>query len=43
MLSGTPIGRTVGPAVMRIEGWPRLMGEYARQFGGATPGQGRPE
>ena len=43
LLSGTPIGRTVGPDVMRFPGWQRLMGEYAQQFGVATPGQGRPE
>jgi uncharacterized protein YndB with AHSA1/START domain len=32
-LSGTPIGRTVGPEAMKFEGWQRLNAEYAEQFG----------
>jgi uncharacterized protein YndB with AHSA1/START domain len=32
-LGGNPIGRMVGPRVMTLEGWQRLTGEYARQFG----------
>jgi uncharacterized protein YndB with AHSA1/START domain len=32
-LSGTSIGRIVGPAAMRFAGWQRLRAEYARQFG----------
>jgi len=43
LLSGTPIGRTVGPDVMRLAGWQRLMGEYTQQFGLTAPSQGRPE
>jgi uncharacterized protein YndB with AHSA1/START domain len=31
-LSGTPIGRIVGPDAMKFEGWRRLQAEYARQF-----------
>jgi uncharacterized protein YndB with AHSA1/START domain len=33
LLSGTPIGRTVGPDVMKFDGWQRLNAEYAKQFG----------
>jgi hypothetical protein len=33
LLSGTPIGRTVGPEAMKFDGWQRLTAEYARQFG----------
>src|SRR5205809_3142329 len=33
LLSGTPIGRIVGPAVMKFAGWQRLNAEYAKQFG----------
>ena len=36
-LSGTPIGRTVGPDAMKFEGWQRLHAEYAKQFGVQTP------
>ena len=32
LLSGTPIGRIVGPEAMKFEGWQRLNAEYARQF-----------
>lgn len=32
-LAGAPIGRTVGPDVMKFEGWQRLHREYAEQFG----------
>jgi uncharacterized protein YndB with AHSA1/START domain len=32
-LSGTPIGRIVGPDAMQFEGWQRLNAEYAEQFG----------
>jgi len=32
LLSGTPIGRIVGPAAMRFSGWQRLHAEYAQQF-----------
>jgi uncharacterized protein YndB with AHSA1/START domain len=37
-LSGTPIGRMVGPGVMKFNGWQRLNAEYAKQFGVETPG-----
>jgi uncharacterized protein YndB with AHSA1/START domain len=37
-LSGEPIGRIVGPDVMKFEGWQRLNTEYAKQFGVETPG-----
>jgi uncharacterized protein YndB with AHSA1/START domain len=36
LLSGTPIGRIVGPQAMKF-GWPRLNAEYAKQFGVETP------
>ena len=36
-LSGTPIGRTVGPDAMKFGGWQRLNAEYAKQFGIETP------
>jgi hypothetical protein len=32
-LSGTPLGRIVGPETMKFEGWQRLNAEYAKQFG----------
>ncbi|MBN9661775.1 MAG: SRPBCC family protein [Acidobacteria bacterium] len=37
-LSGEPLGRTVGPDAMKLEGWQRLTKEYAVQFGVETPG-----
>ncbi len=33
LLGGRPIGRMVGPGIMKFEGWQRLHAEYARQFG----------
>ena len=39
LLSGTPIGRMVGPEAMKVSGWQRLNAEYARQFGIKTPNQ----
>jgi hypothetical protein len=33
LLSGIPIGRTVGPQAMKFSGWQRLNAEYAKQFG----------
>jgi uncharacterized protein YndB with AHSA1/START domain len=36
LLSGTPIGRIVGPEAMKF-GWQRLNADYARQFGTETP------
>jgi uncharacterized protein YndB with AHSA1/START domain len=38
VLSGTPIGRIVGPEAMKFGGWQRLNGEYAKQFGVETAG-----
>jgi uncharacterized protein YndB with AHSA1/START domain len=32
-LGGTPLGRIVGPAAMKFEGWQRLNADYAKQFG----------
>jgi uncharacterized protein YndB with AHSA1/START domain len=32
MLGGQPIGRMVGPDVMKFGGWQRLTSEYAKQF-----------
>ena len=37
LLSGTPIGRMVGPEAMKFGGWQRLNAEYAKQFGVETP------
>jgi uncharacterized protein YndB with AHSA1/START domain len=37
LLSGTPLGRFVGPDAMKFVGWQRLVGEYAKQFGIETP------
>jgi len=39
-LSGTPIGRMVGPETMKFGGWQRLNAEYAAEFG-LDPRQGR--
>ena len=36
-LGGTPIGRMVGPEVMKFDGWPRLLGEYSKLLGTKTP------
>ncbi|MGC2891043.1 MAG: SRPBCC family protein [Candidatus Acidiferrum sp.] len=36
-LSGTPIGRMVGPDAMKYGGWQRLSAEYAKQFGIESP------
>jgi uncharacterized protein YndB with AHSA1/START domain len=33
LLGGQPIGRIVGPEVMKFGGWQRLNAEYAKQFG----------
>ncbi len=35
MLAGQPIGRMVGPPVMKFAGWRRLVSEYGKQFGPA--------
>ena len=32
LLAGDPIGRMVGPDVMKFDGWERLKTEYAEQF-----------
>ena len=29
VLDGHPIGRTVGPDAMKVDGWQRLLGDYA--------------
>jgi uncharacterized protein YndB with AHSA1/START domain len=36
-LEGEPIGRIVGPDVMKFGGWQRLHAEYAKQFGVEPP------
>ena len=36
-LAGDPIGRVAGGDAMKSEGWQRLVGEYAKQFGAETP------
>lgn len=37
LLEGDPLGRTVGPDALKLEGWQRLVGEYAQQFGLEAP------
>jgi uncharacterized protein YndB with AHSA1/START domain len=37
LLSGTPVGRIVGPEAMKFAGWQRLNAEYAEQFGVHIP------
>jgi len=37
LLSGTPIGRLVGPDAVKFGGWQRLNQEYAKQFGVEPP------
>lgn len=32
LLADQPIGRTVGPGLMKFDGWQRLHSEYAKQF-----------
>jgi uncharacterized protein YndB with AHSA1/START domain len=36
-LAGQPLGRMVGPDVMKLGGWQRLNAEYAKQFGVELP------
>ena len=36
LLAAQPIGRIVGPDVMKFDGWRRLNAEYAKQFSGET-------
>jgi len=38
LLSGTPIGRIVGPDAIKFGGWQQLNAEYAKQFGVELPG-----
>jgi uncharacterized protein YndB with AHSA1/START domain len=38
MLAGDPLGRMVGPELMKFDGWQRLNADYAKQFGVETPG-----
>jgi uncharacterized protein YndB with AHSA1/START domain len=37
LLSGDPLGRIAGPDAMKVNGWDRLLGEYAAQFGVEPP------
>ena len=37
LLAGAPMGRIAGADAMQFEGWQRLNGEYAKQFGVETP------
>jgi len=39
LLSGTPLGRTVGPEAMKFLGFQRLHAEYDKQFGVDSPGR----
>ena len=38
-LSEAPVGRTVGPDALKVNGWQRLLTEYETQFGVETPHQ----
>jgi uncharacterized protein YndB with AHSA1/START domain len=38
LLAGDPLGRMVGPELMKFEGWQRLNADYAKQFGVQTAG-----
>ena len=38
LLAGAPLGRMVGPELMKDAGWQRLNADYAKQFGVETPG-----
>jgi len=38
LLAGVPLGRMVGPELMKFDGWQRLNADYAKQFGVAIPG-----
>ena len=38
LLARKPIGRRVGPELMKDEGWRRLAAAYAKQFGVENPG-----
>lgn len=43
LLAGEPMGRMVAPDVMQSGVWPRLVAEYAKQFGAKIPeGPGQP-
>jgi uncharacterized protein YndB with AHSA1/START domain len=37
LLGGQPIGRLAGPDAMKVDGWQRLLAEYATQFGVEPP------
>jgi uncharacterized protein YndB with AHSA1/START domain len=37
LLSGTPLGRLVGPDAIKFGGWQQLNAEYAKQFGIEAP------
>ena len=37
LLDGQPLGRMVGPELMKFDGWQRLNAEYAREFGVELP------
>lgn len=38
LLAGEPIGRIVGADALKFDGWQRLVGDYATQFGVLAPG-----
>jgi uncharacterized protein YndB with AHSA1/START domain len=40
-LAGRPIGRMVGPELMKLDGWQRLNADYAKQFGVEPPNWAR--
>ena len=40
MLGGRPVGRRVGPELMKDTGWQRLNADYAKQFGVEMPSWG---
>jgi hypothetical protein len=42
LLDGHPLGRMVGPELMKFEGWQRLHAEYANLFGVEMPNWQKP-
>jgi uncharacterized protein YndB with AHSA1/START domain len=37
LLDGQPLGRTVGPAAMQVEGWQQLLADYSKELGVEPP------
>ena len=41
LLAAQPLGRIVGPEAMKVQGWQRLIAEYAKQFNVGTPNKSK--